>query len=149
MREQESTPPPTVSYEDVSDALSLAFFEVELADCAIEDLPVIKTDDDVTWSAPKIRRKESYDPARGCFVVVTHFTYERQYRTARDQAKYLMVEWDDAEESNVIVRLDIPYIGTYPYVDGEYGDVQEFTGEDFDRTRTQAKLALAAVTSII
>jgi len=137
------------SPEDIQDALTLAFFDTDLEDCEVDDLPLTPLDEHV-WQNCKMRKKEERDWVNGSRVEITHYTYEQVEKGEVTLKETLYIEWDDENGTDLAINLRTGSIGTYErQKDGEYAYKTYEATDAIDRQKTQAKLALAAITSIV
>ena len=143
--------PPTIAtqeYEDIVDSLKLAFFSEPLEPCEVTDLQFSPKKGD-TWVNCKKRSKTDYDPSRGCPVIATHYTYDCLMEDATEHRDVLVVEWDDENETNILLYLHNSSMGSYIYENSEYkGYIDYDNDEDIRVQRIQMKMGLAAVTSL-
>ena len=149
MSEQFQPPSEEVeTLQDVSDAITLAFFDDEFEDCTVKDFPLIYDNHEPIYN-PKIRRKQAFDVAMGCGVEVIQYVYDLLVDDVLEPHNCLVVDWDDGLETNLMFYVHSQVMATYLYEDEAFDDYMEFDEDELELPRIKLKMALAAVTTLL
>ena len=133
------------SFEDVFDALKLAFWCDDFDDCESESLPT-KVFENETRTNCKLRQKTSYDAEHGCSVMVYHFMYDSERNSVVNHREYMIINWINKDNKNLIFNILDFVLGSFKYDDDiDKGVYRETKAEDFDSMKDIAKVALGAV----
>lgn len=133
------------SFEDVFDALELAFWNDDFDDCESESLP-IKVFENETRTNCKLRQKTSYDTVHGCSVMVYHFMYDSERNSVVNHREYMTINWINKDHKNLIFNILDLVLGSFKYDDEiDKAVYMETKAEDFDSMKGMAKVALSAV----
>lgn len=137
----------TETYEDLFDALKIAFWNEDFEDCESASLPLVVFDDE-TRSCCQMKRKTEFDDFRGCSVNVTHFKYSSERGAVIVPHEYLMIDWEDGKNKNILMSIHELELGYFVYEDGtDNNEYMRTKGKNFKPEKELAKQALGAVST--
>lgn len=139
------TKPTAEAFEDVFDALELAFWDNGFDDCESESLPTEELDNEIRTNC-KIRCKTSFDTSHGCPVMITHCMYDSERNSVITRREFLCIDWENEQYENYFINILDLFLGYFEY--SEYSDQAFYVrtaATDFESAKVMAKAALAAV----
>lgn len=136
------------AYEDVFDALKIAFWNDAFEDCESEALPTEEFDNE-TRSHCKIRRKTDFDTIHQCPVMITHYMFDSERNSVIKPHEFLNINWENKKRKNLVINILDFYLGYYQY-DGDSDEsvYVRTTAAQFESAKSMAKAALGAVSSL-
>jgi hypothetical protein len=92
--------------QDILDSIELAFFDIPLAECTLEDLPLDPAVIDESYFFNfKMREKQDFDMEANCRVYVAQFTFDHLRDDELSHENILAIEWQREADNILIVDL--------------------------------------------
>ncbi len=139
----------TDSFQDIKDAIDLAFYGEEIEACAPELLPLHSVNGD-EWFNTRKRAKSSYDPTAASLVRVTHLLYEIRGNNGAEVTKNILyLKWEDEEKTSLYFSLDVLKLASFRLDENNENRLVYFGEDAVKDQRVKAKMGLAAITSFM
>jgi len=135
--------------QGISDALALAFFDMDFSDCELEALPYVPDEGDL-WSNYKTRRKTGFDPTTRSHVEVVQFTFDSTgaNMSVLENVVEIISEDESGELTTVLVDLMRKEVGLAIIHSDDTYEHWVAEGDDIERLTLLTKQLLSCVTEI-